>query len=205
MKVDVLMVTDHNTLAGSRDLQKLSQGDPKFVVTAAEYQTEKGDIIGLFLRNEIHSRRSNEVIAEIRAQGGLVVLPHPYKAHSLDEELLRQIDVIEIHNSRCSKSENDSARTLALNLNRPVLGGADAHCAGELGAVLNQFSGDVPGDESELKKCLLSGHPAVETQTVSSVFRPYSQVVKAIKTRNPGLFMSQAKRLGVALLRESLH
>lgn len=204
MNVDVLIVTDHNTLAGAKDVGYLSQGNPKFVIIAAEYQTEKGDIIGLFLKNEIHSRCSNDVIAEIRAQGGLVVLPHPFKAHTLDEHLLNQIDLIEIYNSRCSRNENASACELARKWNRPFLGGADAHCAGELGAVLNHFSAELPRDESELKKILLGMPPTIESQEVSSIFRPYSQVIKAIKTRDLVLFLSQAKRLGVAFVRESL-
>src|SRR5579864_8477711 len=88
MGVSVLMVTDHDTIQGSLDLRALADGNPPVVVTAAEYHSEKGDIIGLFLKQEIHSRRSTEIIQQIRDQGGLVVLPHPYKAHFLDDELL---------------------------------------------------------------------------------------------------------------------
>src|SRR5271156_2670459 len=199
MNVDVLIITDHNTLAGARDVENLSQGNPRFVIIAAEYATEKGDIIGLFLKNEIHSRRCGDVIAGIRAQGGLVVLPHPYKAHTLDEELLGQVDIIETHNSRCSKSENTAACELAQKWNRPFLGGADAHCTGELRAVLNHFPDELPQDESELRKSLLCVPPTIESRAVSDIFRPYSQVIKAIKTRDPMLFLSQTKRLGAAL------
>jgi len=204
MSVDVLIPTDHNTLAGARDLQRISEGDPKFVVQAAEYQTEKGDIIGLFLKNEIRTRLSREVIEEIRAQNGVVVLPHPYKAHRLDEELLSQVDLIETHNSRCSESENISAGDLAQKLRLPYIGGADAHCAGELEAVLNDFTDHLPNNESELKSSLLQAQCTIKTRSVSGIFRPYSQVIKAFKTRDPMLFLSQAKRLGVTFLRESL-
>ena len=204
MNVDVLIATDHNTLAGAKDLKNIARGNPKFVVAGVEYQTEKGDVIGLFLKNEILSRSSNQVIAEIRAQDGLVVLPHPYKAHTLDEELLSQIDLIEVHNSRCSKSENSAACELAQKLKRPFIGGADAHCAGELRAVLNHFSAELPCDEAELKQRLLHGARTVESRSVSGIFRPYSQVIKAIKTGDPLLFLSQAKRLGVTFLREAL-
>src|SRR5271154_5137957 len=85
MDIDVLIVTDHNSQQGARDLQSLAHGNPKFVVTAAEYQSEKGDIIGLFLKDEIVSRNANEIVAHIHSQQGLVVLPHPFKAHKLDD------------------------------------------------------------------------------------------------------------------------
>src|SRR5258708_2922818 len=90
MHVDVLIVTDHNTIQGSEDVKALANGNPLLVVTAAEYQSEKGDIIGLFLKAEISSRHSDAILQEIHAQGGLAVLPHPFKAHALDCSLLNQ-------------------------------------------------------------------------------------------------------------------
>ena len=205
MNVDVLIVTDHETMNGARDVRIRSNGNPKFAVMAAEYKTEKGDIIGLFLRQEIRTRNSGEVMAEIHAQDGLVVLPHPYKGHKLDNELLEHVDLIEVHNSRCSEEENRSARELSQKLNLPSLGGADAHCAGELAAALNEFSAELPTDEAALRHCLLTGRREIKTQRVSGAFRPYSQVIKSIKTRDPLLFLSQMKRLGISVLRESLH
>jgi len=37
-----------------------------------------GDIIGLFIEKEIKARSAMEVVREIKEQGGLVMLPHPY-------------------------------------------------------------------------------------------------------------------------------
>lgn len=205
MKVDVLIVTDHNTMSGSLEVCEASTGNPRFVVPAAEYKTEKGDIVGLFLKQEIETRNSCELISEVRAQDGLVALPHPYKAHKLDEELLSQVDLIEIYNSRCSDKENGAARELAEKLNKPVLGGADAHCAGELRAVLNDFLIELPSDILGLKDSLLHAPRQIQMQPVSGIFRPYSQVIKAIKTRDPILFLSQAKHLGLTFVREAFH
>src|SRR5271169_39461 len=113
MQADLLIVTDHESKRGSDDVAKLAEGNPRFVVRAGEYKTERGDLIGLFLREEITSRDSNEVVREIHDQDGLVVLPHPFKAHKLDDELLSQVDLIEVNNSRCSESQNKSAAALA--------------------------------------------------------------------------------------------
>jgi hypothetical protein len=203
-RIDVLIVTDHNTVQGARDVQAIASGNPKFVLTAAEYQSEKGDIIGLFLKEEIQSRSSKEILREIRSQGGISVLPHPYKAHTLDQELLSAIDIVEIHNSRCSETENSLAKQLALQLDKPTIGGADAHCAGELAAVVNLFSKDVPEDEEVLRQHFMASSRSIESQPVSGIYRPVSQMIKALKTRNPLLFVSQTKRLGVTLIRESL-
>jgi hypothetical protein len=200
---DVLIVTDHNTIRGSREVQKLIADGPLFVPTAAEYQTEKGDIIGVFLKEEIHRGSAEDIIQQIRGQGGLVVLPHPFKAHRLDDQFLSQMDMIEIYNSRCSRNENDSAKELAQRLGRPILGGADAHCVRELGAVMNHFPGVPPLNEESLRQMLMGAPRQITIQSVSGIFRPYSQMIKAVKTRNPTLFLSQSKHLAATWIRES--
>lgn len=201
MQIDVLIVTDHNTIQGSRDAQILSRGNPSTVVTAAEYQSEKGDIIGLFLKEEIYSRRSGEIIRQIHAQGGLVVLPHPYKGHMLDDELLKSADLIESYNARCSESDNARAHQLAQEWNRPFLAGADAHCSLEIGAALNEFLADPPNNESDLREHLLHTPLRITTERVSPLCGPYSQLIKSIKTKDPRLFLYQTKRLAQVFAR----
>jgi predicted metal-dependent phosphoesterase TrpH len=203
-RVDVLIIADHDTIAGAQEVRELAQGNPKFVVTAAEYKSEKGDLIGLFLKHEIRARRASEIVEQVHAQGGLVVLPHPFKAHRLDSALLAAVDLIEVHNARCSTSENKSAVDLASHLGLPVIGGPDAHCGAELRAVINHFDTGLPPDEAALQKALRSAPCRIETRPVSRLWVPYSQMIKAVKTRNPRLFLSQAKRLATTMARESL-
>jgi predicted metal-dependent phosphoesterase TrpH len=201
MRVDVLIVTDHNTIQGSLDVRALANGNPPVVITAAEYQSEKGDIIGLFLQEEIRSRRSDEIVQQIHAQGGVVVLPHPYKGHKLDDELLAGVDLIETHNSRCADGDNERAEQLAEEWKRPFLGGADAHCSLELDAALNEFLAEAPKNESEFREHLLHAPRRIVAQRASVLCQPYSQMIKAAKTKDPRLFLYQAKRLALVLAR----
>jgi len=204
LRADLLIVTDHESKRGSDDVAMIAEGNPRFVLRAGEYKTEKGDVIGLFLKEEIASRNSNEVLREIRGQGGLVVLPHPYKGHKLDDELLSQVDLIEVNNSRCSKEQNESAAALAESLRKPVMGGCDAHFAGEIGAVLMEFRCDCPVDEPGLRSVLLSAPRTIITRKVSRAYQPFSQMIKACKTRNPLLFAYQMKHLAAVLAKEAL-
>jgi predicted metal-dependent phosphoesterase TrpH len=201
LKIDALIVTDHNTIKGSLETKSASQGNPPLVIVAAEYQSEKGDIIGLFLQEEIRSRDSNEIVRQIHEQGGLAVLPHPYKGHKLDDQLLSAVDVVETFNSRCSPEENDRALQLAEHWKLPAIAGADAHCFSELDTAINQYSGTCPGNEAELQNLLLVAPRKAITQSASPVWRPYSQLIKAVKTRNADLFLYQAKRLVLTLAR----
>jgi|SRR5208282_3293157 len=201
LKIDALIVTDHNTLKGSLETKRASQGNPPLVILAAEYQSEKGDIIGLFLQKEIQTRESNAIVRQIHEQGGLVVLPHPYKGHKLDDQLLSAVDMVETFNSRCSTEENDRAGQLAEYWKLPGIAGADAHCFPELGSVRNEYSGTCPGNEAELRTLLLNAPRKIVTQRASPLCRPYSQLIKAVKTKNADLFFYQAKRLVLTLAR----
>src|SRR5215472_1723582 len=201
MGLEVLIVTDHNTFQGSLDLGRFADGTSPMIITAAEYQSEKGDIIGLFLKEEIRTHRSSEIIRQIRAQGGLVVLPHPFKGHKLDDELIRGVDLIEIYNLRCSQSDNSKAAELCLQWNLPFLAGADAHTSSELGAAIKEFAAEVPASEAQFREQLLQATRRFLTQPVSPLCRPYSQMIKAAKTKDVGLFLHQAKRFALVLAR----
>lgn len=170
-----IAVTDHNTIKGGIEVRKINH-DPHFlVILGAEIATEIGDVIGLFLKKEIESRNSIEVVEEIHLQGGMAVLPHPLKGHALNEEILRKIDVIECFNSRTSKENNKKAIELADRCKKPVIAGSDAHFCSEIGAskiILN--SADIWNE-------ILSGRAEFEAQYTPLYRQPLSQMIKSLK------------------------
>ncbi len=199
-RADVLIVTDHNTLRGSKEVMKIAEGNPPHMIVAGEYKTEKGDIIGLFLNEEIETRQSDDVIREIKRQGGLVVLPHPFKGHHLDDVLLNQVDLVETFNARCSPSENALSHELAQRLHKPTLAGCDAHFAAELNAAVTQLEAGLPSNEKQLREALLMAPRSIETVAISKIYQPCSQMIKAFKTRDIFLFFYQVKRMASLLM-----
>ncbi|MGZ7134652.1 MAG: PHP domain-containing protein [Methanobacterium sp.] len=132
-----IAVTDHDTIKGGLETKKFETDDFK-VTIGSEVLTSKGEIIGLFLNGEIKSRDYYDVIDEINAQDGIIVVPHPFdlfrKSASLTEEDYKLINSIEIFNSRCVKNEyNLKAKLFARENNYGVTGGSDAHFANEIG------------------------------------------------------------------------
>lgn len=126
-------VTDHNTIRGGIETFRLSNFG-LMVIVGAEIKTELGDIIGLFLNEEIISHNALEVIDEIRDQGGIVVLPHPFrKGKNVAHELLNKIDVIEGFNARSEHIANLRAQEYAKVKNLPAIAGSDAHISWEIG------------------------------------------------------------------------
>jgi len=72
-----IAITDHNTVYGGLIARKLSKGD-LLVIVGSEIKTERGEVMGLFLNEEIPERSFFDVVDAIRDQGGIVVLPHPF-------------------------------------------------------------------------------------------------------------------------------
>jgi len=133
-----IAITDHNTIKGGEETKRFESKDFQ-VIIGAEIMTDKGEITGLFLSREIEPRRLDEVVAEIRAQGGMVIVPHPFdemrhSAFHITDEYAGLVDAIEGFNARCILQRyNRRAVEFAARHNLPVVGGSDAHYASEIG------------------------------------------------------------------------
>lgn len=160
-------VTDHNTIRGGLEVAKCAE--PGFhVIVGSEIRTEMGDIMGLFLNEEIKSTDPFEVIDEIKCQGGVTVLPHPFRSSLVFRkpspatplEIAEKVDAIEVFNARTLAASNEKALILARKLNKPMVAGSDAHFYPEMGNGKTLFP--APNGEEELKQAILTGKTAVE-------------------------------------------
>ena len=107
-------------------------------------KTDRGEVIGLFLREEIpRGMTMAETIAAIRDQGGLVYLPHPFdRMHTIPDPRtlhrhLAEIDVFEVFNARLLRETfNDEALRFARKYNLLMGAGSDAHVIQGIGTGL---------------------------------------------------------------------
>lgn len=132
--IDLIAVTDHNTIKGGVEVKKAS-GNSITVIVGAEIKTDIGDIIGFNLNEEIKNVNWEEVLDQIKAQGGLSMLPHPYRSHREICEVAKKVDFIEIWNARSTIEQNEQAFNLAKKLGKKALAGSDAHLYSEIGNV----------------------------------------------------------------------
>ena len=133
-----IAITDHNTIKGGLEAKKY-ESEEFTVIVGSEIATEKGEIIGLFLSEEVKSRDVQDAISEIKEQGGFVVLPHPFDElrhsafHPTGEDV-KFIDGVEGFNSRCVfQNYNKRAVEFAIKHNLTITGGSDAHFINEIG------------------------------------------------------------------------
>lgn len=140
-------VTDHNTIAGGLRTKEFETKDFR-VIVGSEVMTERGEVIGLFLSEEVAPGNFGDVIAAIRDQGGFVILPHPFDRlrstalHPQPEDA-RQIDAIEGFNARCIfQADNRAAAGFGREHNLAIVAGSDAHFPGEIGRAGIRLDGE---------------------------------------------------------------
>jgi hypothetical protein len=125
-------ITDHNSFEVFQN-EELEFQD-MLIIKGMEIHTDHGDLIGLFLKKAIKSARFEEAIKEIRAQGGISVLPHPYRGHTDVEAIAQDVDALEAFNCLTKHKANRKAAELARQLKKPVISSSDAHILGYIGA-----------------------------------------------------------------------
>jgi len=164
--INCVAICDHGTTEGALKMRDIA---PFPVIVAEEILTPHGEIMGLFLEETIPSRLSVEqTISRIRAQGGLVCIPHPFDAfrrsalsYRIIEEIAEQIDIIEIFNSRTLPPQNSAkARAFAAKYGIAKSAGSDAHTLGEIGNAyveMPEFNGRDDFLQA-LEKGNISGH-----------------------------------------------
>jgi hypothetical protein len=133
-----IAVTDHNVFGGALEAVELARTryPALTVIPGEEIKTDgQGEVIGLFLREEIPRGMSfADTIAAIKAQAGLVYLPHPFdRLHAIPDAAtlhrhLAEIDVLEVYNARLLfEAYNDEALRFARKYNLTMGAGSDAH------------------------------------------------------------------------------
>jgi predicted metal-dependent phosphoesterase TrpH len=183
--IDRLVVTDHNEIAGALELQAL---DPARVLVGEEVKTREGfDVIGILLTERIPERTpAREACEQIREQGGVVYLPHPFDVgrsgagDRLLAGLAELIDVVEVHNARCLlRRFNERAGEWAERHGKLQGCGSDAHTVREVGTAYVEVPPFAPTREG-LLSALAAGRVARSARS-SPVYRAVSTWAKLRK------------------------
>jgi hypothetical protein len=150
-----IAVTDHNEISGALEAHAQAGVAGVKVIVAEEVKTAgQGEVIGLFLQEKIPRGLSlEETVAEIRRQGGLVYVPHPFdRMHSVPDyehllKILDDVDAIEVFNPRVAIGAfNEEATRFAAKYRIVAGAGSDSHVAQGLGSVrirMRDFDGPV--------------------------------------------------------------
>ncbi len=143
--LNVIAVTDHNSLKYAQQLQK-KLGNK--IIVGEEVCSKQGEIIGLFLTDEIPAGlTAAETVKQIKKQNGVVCIPHPFEtvrqgiSKNVLDEIIEDVDLIEVFNGR---SLQTNMRKFALDATREYakvgVANSDAHCRLGIGRTYNLIS-----------------------------------------------------------------
>jgi glycosyltransferase involved in cell wall biosynthesis len=179
-----IAVTDHNEISGALDARAKAPAGLKVIVAEEVKTADQGEVIGLFIEEKIpRGMTLQETIAEIKRQGGLVYVPHPFdRLHSVPDyehllTVLDDVDAIEVFNPRVAIAEfNDEAARFAAKYRIPAGAGSDAHVPQGLGSVRIRMR-DFDGPDEFLE----SLRAADIVRNPASLF--YVQALKFLQTK----------------------
>lgn len=174
----VIAITDHDTIAGAVAAQRYwrcYQGDFGHldVIIGSEITSRDGDVVGLFLNDDVPARMSAvETVNAIHEQGGLAIAVHPYSfllpmiikgvkghIHSVP------FDGVEIRNGTPTEFLSNYL-TQWINRRRalPEVGGSDAHYLPTVGQTCTFFPGYTGAD---FRRAIQTGKTQAEGQVYS--------------------------------------
>jgi predicted metal-dependent phosphoesterase TrpH len=148
-----IAVTDHNEISGALEARAQAEGTGLRVIVGEEVKTAgQGEVIGLFIEEKIpRGLTLAETVAEIKRQGGLVYVPHPFdRMHSVPDyehllTILDDVDALEVFNPRVAIGAfNDEAARFAAKYRILAGAGSDSHVAQGLGSArirMHDFDG----------------------------------------------------------------
>jgi predicted metal-dependent phosphoesterase TrpH len=190
-----LAITDHDTIDGALAAREYVSREamPVTILVGQEVKTSSGDLIAVFLTSAIESGLAPaDAIAAVRAQGGLVGIPHPFDrfrgsllaANDAPDSardgdpgraaLAPLVDWVEAHNARVMVGDgNERAAAFARQHGLPGVAVSDAHSTLEVGVAYLALDRDPSTPEGLLAALqdaeLISGRATYFVRAVTPV------------------------------------
>ena len=143
-KLDVLFVTNHNTLDGFKQMIDYKNNHVKFsnikVYPAEEITTDKeAHVLVYGLNEEIKPHQSiDEILDAAKSQDAVTIAPHPFSLIDALRDDSLKCDLFEVFNSsNIDIYSNKKAEIFAKEHNLITIAGSDSHIASTIGRCTN--------------------------------------------------------------------
>ena len=178
--LNCIAVTDHDTVKGGLELVREARGLQDFIaIPGVELKTDIGDVILLFVEEEVKTRSFNEVLDHAKSIDALTILAHPYRKHVMIEDVAKRVHAIEALNARTDRPANLKAYALASRLGKTMTAGSDAHVAFEIGKAVTIINGSTIED---VRKALIKGATQIAGSESSPIVHAFSFASKLVKS-----------------------
>lgn len=186
-RLDCIAITDHNRIDFATQA-KTQLGER--IIVGEEIMTNAGEIVGLYLHEQIEPGLSPEdTVAAIRAQDGLVYIPHPFETvrkglhPAALERIQADVDIIEVCNGRAFLQNRGEQALVWAKLNQIApAASSDAHGVRGLGRTYTSLR-SAPVRETLLDQLLGStlhtGRPGIR----SLLYPKYHKIRKSLQKK----------------------
>lgn len=136
-KIDVISITDHDTLQGSLEAEEIVEEEhfPVVVIRGVEISTSSGHLLAYGIKRDVEPKMSmRKSCMAVKNQGGICVLAHPFdflRHGSIRTRDFKLVDAVEVFNAK--SPFNFLARMYAQKYSKPGIAGSDAHTASAIG------------------------------------------------------------------------
>ena len=164
-KLDVLFVTNHNTLDGFDQITEYKNNHEKFsklkIYPAIEITTDKeAHVLVYGLNEEIKSNQTiDDILDAAKAQDAVTIAPHPFSLIDALRDDSLKCDLFEVFNSsNIDIYSNKKAEIFAQEHNLLTIAGSDSHVASTIGRCTNLIDSENNLDDilSSMKKGKIS-------------------------------------------------
>ncbi len=175
-KLDYIAVTDHNRIDFAQKLQREMNSDT--IIVGEEISTKQGDIIGLYLNRRVKPDQDiKDTISDIKSQGGLLYIPHPFEtvrkgiSHETLDNIIDDVDIIESANGRAFfQNFGPDAHVKARFTSKRTSASSDAHRSKSLGKTYTII--DQPPTKDTLLIHLLKAKLIYERPSILDILSP---------------------------------
>jgi predicted metal-dependent phosphoesterase TrpH len=163
--IDVIAITDHNTINGSIEAKKFEKKFDVLVIKGEEIDSKQGHILAIGIEETIKKNLDFlETIDLIHENAGIAIAAHPFDlANKGLKELAIHADAIEAFNAiNIDRISNWNARKFAKKFNLSCTAGSDAHATFMLGHGLNLIKAEK--DVDSILKAIKKGKNKLKTK-----------------------------------------
>lgn len=177
-----IAITDHNSIDFARVMHE-QHGDA--IIVGSEIMSNDGEIIGLYLTDNVQPNMSARETAEaIKSQGGLVYIPHPFETvrsgihPAALEAICDLVDIIEICNGRAFFQNRGSQALVWSRLNNVVTAtSSDAHGIKGLGSTFTTIA-ELPTKSTLVALLQTATHQTKRPSAQSLLYPKYHRLRK---------------------------
>lgn len=167
--IDALAITDHNTTKALKQCREIGKKENIYVIQGQEITTKDGDLIALFILEEIKPYMSfDETLDEIKSQGAIAYVPHPFDLtrHGIgNEEFIKKCHVIEVYNAKSNDHFDKKAVEFSKNFNMLKGAGSDSHAPNEVGRAYVKVEEEAINTPEKFLMALRNAEPVIEKRT----------------------------------------